>query len=453
LTLLPFFIMTSREILQKIYHRALLAANPKTAVQKKLLLEGDVLRAEDQSYQLSDYRHIYLLGVGKAAYSMAYGVWEVLGGRITEGLILTKDGSGGPLGNLICLEASHPIPDQRGYQGARQIWDIAHKAEAEDLIIYLFSGGASSLTPLPMQPLSLEDKQITTQILLEAGATVVELNAVRKHLSAFKGGRLAQEAYPAAQIALILSDVVGDRLDFVGSGPTCPDTSSFTDCWWVVEKYKLEQKLPPTVFEFLNHGKAGLLSETPKKGDPLFNKVQNVLVANNRASLVAAQEEARALGYTPLLVSHEITGEAEETAKILAKLALDIQKGNGSASPLVCLVAGGETTVKLKGESGKGGRCQEMALAAAIQLQGQAGISFLFAGSDGQDGPTEAAGAFAFTGSVARAKARGLDAEAYLVAHNSYSFFEQLDDLLLTGPTGTNVMDFYLGLVNPLPEE
>lgn len=439
--------MTSREILQRIYRQALLAANPKAAVQKALVLTGETLQVQDKIYPLSAFRHVYLLGIGKAAYLMGQGAAEILGNRLTEGIIITKDGCGGPLKNIGCLEASHPVPDQRGYRGAQRIWEIAQRAQEDDLIIYLFSGGASALAPLPYPPVTLEDKQKTTEILLASGAGIVEINAVRKHLSAIKGGRLAQEAYPAAQISLIISDVVGDRLDFVGSGPTCPDTSSFTDCWWILEKYKLEKQLPPRVFEFLSHGKAGLLPETPKKGNPIFAKVQNVLVADNRCSLAAAQEVARSLGYTPLLLSTEISGEAQGAAKVLTKLALEIQEEKVPLPPPVCLVAGGETTVNHQGK-GKGGRCQEMALAAALEIQDSAGISFLFAGSDGQDGPTEAAGAFAFGGTVARARSLGLDPKNFLVEHDSYHFFEKLGDLFLTGPTGTNVMDFYLGLID-----
>lgn len=437
----------TREILQRIYHRALLAANPKAAVQKALVLEGDTLQVKGRAYRLSAYRHLYLLGVGKAVNAMAQGVMEIMGDRVTRGVIITKEGCGGPLEKIECFEASHPLPDRRGQEGAQQLKAIAQKAKADDLIIFLISGGASALAPLPLSPLTLEDKQKTTEVLLAAGAGIVEINAIRKHLSAFKGGRLAEAAYPATQIALILSDVLGDHLSFVGSGPTCPDRSSFTDCWWVMEKYKLEKALPPTVFEFLCHGKAGLLPETPKKGNPIFDKIQNIMVANNRASLLAAQEEASQLGYTPLLVSSEISGEAQEAVKILTKLAQEIQEGKGPEKPPVCLVAGGETTVKLQG-TGKGGRCQEMALIAALQLQDKAGIVFLFAGSDGQDGPTEAAGAFALGDTVRRAREQGLDPEKFLEEHNSYHFFEKLGDLLLTGPTGTNVMDFYFGVID-----
>lgn len=431
--------MQSEKLLRRhalaIFRAAVAAADPRRTVRETL-----------GGMDLSRYRRIFVVGAGKASAAMAQAAEQVLGRRIHGGWINTKDGHLAPLRRVHLHEASHPVPDERGVEGARRIAEIAAQAGEGDLLLCLISGGGSALLPLPMAPLTLAEKQETTRLLLACGATIHEINAVRKHLSAIKGGRLARLAAPAHVLSLLLSDVIGDPLDVIASGPTAPDPSTFRTAWDVIEKYGLEGKIPAAARRLLEDGLAGRIEETPKPGDACFARTRNLIVGSNRLAVDAAARKARELGYRPLVLSTTIEGETRDIALMHAAIAREIVESGRPARPPVCVISGGETTVTLRGQ-GLGGRNQEFALAAAIALDGLPGVLAFSAGTDGTDGPTPAAGAMADGATVGRAAALGLDARKMLAANDSYHFFEPLGDLVVTGPTGTNVMDVRLLLI------
>jgi hydroxypyruvate reductase len=391
----------------------------------------------------SGYRRILVVGAGKASGAMAQALEEALGDRISDGLVVVKDGYTAPTRKIKLVEAGHPIPDERGRRAANEILAVARSAAGDDLVIALISGGGSALTPCSAPPITLEEKQALTRLLLAAGATINELNAVRKHCSLFKGGRLAQAASPAPVLALVLSDVIGDPLDVIASGPTAPDPTTYADALAILERFGLRAKVPRAVVEHLDRGARGEIPETPKADDPVFRRVQNRVIGNNHLVVEAAVREAEALGFRVAFVTSALGGEAREVAKEFCGLAT-------AASPPACLVAGGETTVTVKG-NGIGGRCQEFALAGALSLEGMNDVLLLAAGTDGTDGPTDAAGAFADGNTMTKAARRNLDARASLESNDSYRFFSDLGDLITTGPTSTNLLDLYLLLVGPLP--
>jgi hydroxypyruvate reductase len=427
----------------KIFQAALKAADPKKAVQQHLGLEGGTLKVGRRRYRLADYRHIYVIGAGKASVSMGAAVERILGPRITGGVIATKYGHGARLKYLRVRECGHPVPDEAGVAAAQELARIASDATEDDLVLALISGGASALAPYPLEPVTLADKQETTRLLLACGATIHEINAVRKHLSGLKGGRLAQLAFPATLIALILSDVIGDRLDVIGSGMTAPDPSTFADAWAVIAKYHLEDRIPASVRGILQGGLKGEVPETPKPGDPIFAKTLNLIIGSNRLALEAAAQAARREGLRPLILSSRIAGETRDIAAAHAAILMEAVESGRPVRPPACIISGGETTVTLRGP-GKGGRNQEFVLAAAVELDGVAHAVVLSAGTDGTDGPTDAAGAIADGQTLRRAEQAGLDAGASLAINDSYHFFDRLGDLIRTGPTGTNVMDIHL---------
>jgi hydroxypyruvate reductase len=405
-----------------------------------------VLTVADRRYDLGDLRNVFVIGAGKAACPMAAVLEEILSDRLTGGLVNVKYGHLAPLQKIRAQEAGHPIPDDAGLLGAKQILDLLAKAGQEDLVICVLSGGGSALLPMPCPGISLEEKQATTKLLLACGANINEMNAVRKHISQLKGGQLARVAYPATLISLILSDVIGDPLDVIASGPTVPDSSTFHEVKLIFDKYSLHEKLPLSVKKHIEKGVAGDTPETPKPNDPIFSKTQNVIVASNQQAIAAAKVEAEKRGYRALVLSSFIEGETREVARVHAAIAKEIRmSGNPLAAP-ACVISGGETTVTLRG-AGLGGRNQEFVLAAAIDMSGLANAVILSAGTDGTDGPTDAAGAIADGRTIQRAEVLGLTPQTFLVDNDSYHFFEKLDDLLITGPTNTNVMDLRLLLV------
>jgi hydroxypyruvate reductase len=408
-----------RQALQ-IFRAALKAANPYQAVLRHL-------RLSPQAYQ-----NIFVIGGGKASAQMARAVERLIGARITAGEINVKDGHGAKLRRIKINECGHPVPDQRGVAGARRIAQIASQAGPDDLVICLISGGASALLPLPAPSITLVQKQKITRSLLACGASIHEINCVRKHISAIKGGQLARLAYPATLLTLILSDVVGDDLDVIGSGPTVPDRSAIADARAVLNKYGIPNKLQ--------------MEETPKPGDKVFQKTRNVIVGSNALAVDAAAIEAVRLGFNTLVLSTSLVGEAREVARVHAAIAREIQVAGRPVRVPACVISGGETTVTIRGK-GLGGRNQEFALAAAIDIAGLGDTVILSAGTDGTDGPTDAAGAIADGETLARAQALGLDASAYLMNNDSYHFFKATGDLIQTGPTGTNVADIQLILV------
>jgi hydroxypyruvate reductase len=436
----------TRENLENVFRAGLRAVDPERAVLAALRRDGGRLEVEDRVYDLDGFRRVVLVGGGKGTAPMARAVETVLGGVLEEGRIVVKTGHGLELRKTRITEASHPVPDAAGVGGTRQILELLRDCTADDLVIVALSGGGSALLPAPYTPLELEDKREATRLLLECGATIGEINTLRKHLSLIKGGRLAQIAHPATVVTLILSDVVGDPPDVIASGPTTADSTTFRDCLEIVERYRLAGRLPAGVEKVLREGAAGDIRETPAAGDPVLERVQNVIVGNNRAALQAACERARRLGYASLVLSSRIEGEAREAGRVLAAIARECEDSGSPLAPPAAILAGGETTVTLRG-GGKGGRNQELALACALALEGCSGVAVLSAGTDGTDGPTDAAGAFADGDTCRRARVAGLDPRAFLARDDSYEFFRSLGDLFITGPTRTNVMDMMIFLV------
>ena len=429
-----------------IFQAGLRAVAPGAAIKKVCQSGNNILTVDGQNYDLNLFNKVIVLGAGKAAASMAKAIEEILGDRITTGLITVKYRHLEKLDKIAIKEAGHPVPDQNGLDGARAIYQLASSADENTLVLCLLSGGGSALSPLPVEGVTLADKQQTTKALLACGATIHEMNAIRKHLSSIKGGGLAKAVYPATLITLILSDVVGDDLDSIASGPCVPDSKTYADCLAIFKKYSIENEVPPNVLSHIAAGIAGNVAETPKAGQDFFKKTQNVIVASNFNALLKAKEKADELGYDTLLLSSMLEGETRDLAATHIAIAREIQQHGYPLQQPACILSGGETTVRIHG-SGKGGRNQEFVLAAAIKMAGIRNITVLSAGTDGSDGPTDAAGAIADDTTLQRASNAGLDPEKYLVNNDSYNFFDRLNDLYKTGPTNTNVMDLRIILI------
>jgi glycerate 2-kinase len=429
-----------REKVLPILSAALEAVDPIHAVKRHVSLAGDELRIGKRVYDLSEYRNIYIIGGGKAGGSMALAMEEILGEHLTAGLINTKYGYLSETEIVRINEAGHPIPDAAGMSGAREIVEMAAKASEDDLLVCLISGGGSALMTLPVEGITLVDMENLTLALLRCGATINEINAIRKHLSQIKGGNLSRLGYPAEVVSLILSDVVGNPLDVIASGPTVPDSSTFVQAYGIIESYGLLDELPSSIVEHLHKGKEGIIPETPKDGDPVFAKTYNLIIASNEVAAQAAKAKAEDLGFNALLLSTFVEGEAREVAHVFSAIAKEILHSGRPVSPPACVVAGGETTVTIRAE-GKGGRNQELALAGALQIEGLDEVMIVTLATDGTDGPTDAAGAIADGSTLQRGMEKGLSASAYLANNDSYHFFEELDDLIITGPTNTNVND------------
>ena len=387
-----------------------------------------------------------VVGAGKASGAMAAAAETALGDAIADGFVVVKDGYRAATRRIRIVEAGHPVPDERGLAAAREIRAVAEAADADDLLLVLVSGGGSALTPAPVPPITLADKQAMTRLLLAAGANINQLNAIRKHCSLLKGGQLARAAAPARVHALLLSDVIGDPLDVIASGPTAPDASTFGEALAILRRFDLLGRVPASIVERLERGAGGELPETPKPDDPIFRRVNNVIIGNNTLIVDAAAARARGLGYAPHVLTRSLEGEAREVAGRLVALAREIRAGRGPVAAPACVIAGGETTVTVRGH-GRGGRCQEFGLAAALALDGLDGIAALAAGTDGTDGPTDAAGALVDSGSGARARARGLDPRARLEDNDSNPALAATGDLVVTGPTNTNLLDLYLLMI------
>jgi glycerate 2-kinase len=429
-----------------IFAAGLAAADPARLIQRCLQVDGQVLRAGERLYDLTKHSDLYIVGAGKATARMALAVEALLGERIAGGIIIVKRGHRIPLRKVEVVEAGHPIPDQTGVNATESIIRLLRRTQKTDLILCLISGGASALWCSPIEGLSLQDKQQTTQALLECGARIQEVNTIRKHTSGVKGGRLVEIVHPATVLSLILSDVIDDSLDNIGSGPTAPDSSTFADCLSIVERYGVGEMIPVAVRSFLKKGAAGEIVDTPKAGDPIFQKVQNLVIGNNQLALVAAKEKAEALGYQTLVLSSAIEGEARKVAIDHMIMARNVLSGSRPIRPPACIISGGETTVTIRGD-GLGGRNQEFALAAAIEIDGLGGVVAFSGGTDGTDGPTDAAGGIVDGTTVQRGRDKGLDARSYLERNDSYPFLRTVGDLLITGPTLTNVMDLRVVLI------
>ncbi len=425
----------------QIFRAALQAADPYQAVLDCVGFDGQLLKIAAKRYRVADFDRIQVIGAGKASAAMASAIERLLGRSVSGGLINVPDGIETRLRRIELQPCGHPIPDERGAEGARRMLEIAGAAGPRDLLIALISGGASAMLPAPAPPLTLEGKQQLTRQLLACGATIHEMNAVRKHLSLIKGGQLAKAAFPARLHTLMISDVVGDDPEVIGSGPTVPDPSTLSDAKRILKKYGLTA--PAGNLEAALH-------ETPKPGDPVFRDARYRIIASNKQAIAAAAKCARELGYHTRVLSTTIQGETRDAAAQHAEIAREILETGRPLRRPACILSGGETTVTLRG-NGLGGRNQEFVLAAILALD-QAGsgagpVTVLSAGTDGIDGPTDAAGAIADSSTLARAAALGLDARAFLDNNDSYHFFEPLNALLKTGPTGTNVADVRMLLV------
>ncbi len=445
-TNLPF-IEHMRQQAKTIFQAALHAVKPEEAIRSRMNVSNGVLTIGERTFSLKDYNRIFVVGAGKADAPMAQAVERLLGQQVSDGIILVKDGHGLPLNRIRLHEARHPVPDERGVSGTQKILSLVRNADEQDLVICLISGGGSALLVAPAEGISLKDKQDVTQLLLGCGATIHEMNAVRKHLSRVKGGGLARSAHPATVVSLILSDVIGDDLDVIASGPTVQDSSTFQQVMHIVQTYDLWDRIPLSVRKHIEKGMKGEIEETPKPGDPSFQRDSWELVGTNLQALTAARKEAERQGYHTLILSGMIEGETSEVAKVHTAIAKEIVRSGNPLSPPLCLLSGGETTVTIKGK-GKGGRNQEFALSAALEIDGKKQMVVLSGGTDGTDGPTDAAGAIVDGKTIVRAREKGLDPLDYLHRNDSYTFFEALGDLLITGPTRTNVMDVCIMLID-----
>jgi glycerate 2-kinase len=409
------------------------------AILDSALAAGDVTPLVHRHLRLdSRHRRVLVLGCGKASAAMAAAAEEALADRIAGGFVVVKDGCAVPVSRAEIAEAGHPVPDERGLAASARLLEEAHAAGEESLVLFLVSGGGSALTPSPAPPITLAEKQEVTRLLLASGATIGELNAVRKHLSRFKGGQLARAAWPASVLTLALSDVIGDPLDVIASGPTAPDPTTFADAREVLARRGLAGRVPASVAARLEAGRRGEIEETPKPGDRLFGRVTNVVIGNNALIADAAVAAASRLGYRPHLATRELQGEAREVARDLVVRARGLD-------PPACLIAGGETTVTVTGK-GRGGRCQEFALAAALELLPTDRMTVLAAGTDGTDGPTDAAGAIVDGHSVARGTHAGGDVHRAMADNDAYRFLAASGDLIVSGPTRTNLLDLYVVL-------
>ncbi|MBD3217838.1 MAG: DUF4147 domain-containing protein [candidate division Zixibacteria bacterium] len=456
-------MIDKRDDLLQIAQAAICSVSPYGMIKEKIKLHGDILSfSSGDSVDLSKFDAVYVIGAGKATAPMAKALEEILGNRITDGAISIKPGHTAGLKIIRQIEGGHPVPTEGSIDAAAVIADLAKKGGEKTLFLNCISGGGSALLTLPFYDdthrITLADMQETTKALLFCGATIYEINCIRKHLSGIKGGRLAERIYPARSISLILSDVVGDDLQSIASGLTVPDKTTFQQAMGIIEKYGIAGSIPIRVMELITDGVAGYVEETPSNENPCFTKSTNVLLGTNALALRAAAEKAGALGYNPFLLTSRVIGEAREIAKFYAGLAQEAAAsaerdnthklpGGGSYKKPVCILAGGETTVTIRG-NGKGGRNQEMALAflseVADRPEAYPGILFASVATDGNDGPTDAAGGFASVDLMKKAEEAGMEINGYLADNDAYSFFSRIDGLIKTGPTNTNVCDLQI---------
>jgi glycerate-2-kinase len=434
-----------RPLLRKLLVRGLAAVDGRTAVGRAISRNGEELVIGRRRYDLRRYERVVVVGAGKATASMARAVEQRLGPRLQGGFVVVKYGHGLPTKRIVVAEAGHPVPDRSGRRAAARLCAMAAELGRRDLLIVLLSGGASSLLPAPVAGVTLADKQRTTQQLLRCGASIPEINTVRKHLSQIKGGHLA-ELTEATVVTLILSDVLGDDLSAIASGPTAPDPTTYQDAVTILKRDRIWRALPQRVRQHLDRGCQGFTSETPKPGSSLFRRVHHHIVGNNAMAVMAVTCAAREAGLRTLVHTPAITGEAREAGRRFGALARDIVHEGKPLQRPCCVVAGGETTVTVTGK-GTGGRAQEFATAAALEIAGLAKVWVVAIGTDGTDGPTDAAGAVIDGNTVARAQRLSVDLKGALKRHNTYPALKRLHQLIITGPTGTNVNDLYLLLV------
>ncbi len=434
-----------RDHIDRIIAAALAAVEPAACVERAVTVEGNTLCVGGRYYDLSACKRLIVVGAGKGSAAMAAGLERVFGDRLEGGRVTVKYGHSCPLDRVSVGEAGHPLPDESGVREAARALEIAQGAGADDLVFCLISGGGSALWPAPVDGVTLADKQLVTRLLLGSGASIDEMNAVRKHLSRIKGGQLAVAVAPARLVCLMLSDVIGDRIDVIASGPACPDLHTFSDAWAVLEKYDLTDRIPETARDHLREGLGGHRPETPKEGNSVFERVQNCIVGSNTAALESAGDCARMLGYRPRIVCSDRAGDTADCAELIVR-EWQAERRETETHP-VCLLWGGETTMKLPETPGKGGRNQHLALLLAKSLHDVDGVTFASFGTDGTDGPTDAAGGVVDGGTLSRGHTLGLDIESSLRRCDSGEYLSGTGALIVTGPTNTNVMDIQILLL------
>jgi glycerate 2-kinase len=427
-----------------VLQAAMQAVDPVQAVHRAMHLFGDRLRIGDREYDLRQYERVIVVGFGKAAAAMLAGVIEILGEHITTGAIIAKyidpNQAVRKSQQIKILQGDHPVPGTYSLVSSQQLLASLEDTTEHDFVLCLISGGGSALFTLPQPGIELEDLQVVTRLLLGSGAEIGEINVLRKHLDRVKGGGLARLAAPAQLVTLIISDVIGSPLDAIASGPSVPDSSTYSDALYTLEKYRLQDQAPPRIMHVLKDGAAGKLPETLKPGDPVFERVQNTIIADNFLAAQAAAAQARAYGWNTLLLTTYLHGEASQAGMLLGGVLRQIATSSDPIQRPACIIAGGETTVTLRGE-GMGGRNQELALGAVTELAGLERAALIALATDGDDGPTDAAGAVVTGETLSRGLSLGMKPVAFLDQNNSYAYFQALDDLLLTGPSGTNVND------------
>jgi len=437
--------MNKRNIAEQIFLAGVKSVLPEKLITGIMKLEGSVLSVGEYKLSLENISNIYVIGAGKASGAMGHYVESILGSRISGGHIVVKYGHSCKLRRIEVTEAGHPTPDSNGFKATQDIVKISSKLSEKDLVICLISGGGSALLADLPEGILPEELYIVNNLLIRCGASINEINTVRKHLSRVKGGQLARIVRPAQLVTLIISDVIGNPLDVIASGPTVPDPSTFSDALNIIEKYNLESDITKGVLNYLKEGMNRIHPETPKLNDPLFYGTLNILAGTNLTALRSAKDLADELGFKPYIIDSELSGDVVSTCESIIDTVTSFRSNNEVQKP-ICLLFGGETTVKVNG-NGLGGRNQHLALSAAIRLAGISGVTFLAAGTDGNDGPTNAAGAVVDSETVERAASLKEDPVEYLYQFNSYNFFKRIGGHIMTGPTYTNVMDLIVVLV------
>lgn len=439
---------------ERILKKALLSVDPYESIKNHLMIKNNVLRVLDRVYELNKYRRVIVIGAGKACCSMSRAIEEILENNINyTGIVITKYNHTLPLKHIKVIEASHPIPDENSLKGTKEIINLLNSTNRDDLVICLISGGTSAFFVKPVESITFGEKQELTKILLRRGLNIHEINTVRKHISQVKGGKLSEFIYPSESISLILSDVIGDDIDTIGSGPTVPDKTTFKDVYRILKKYDLMDKIPESIKIHIEKGMNDLIMDTPKSDSNIFENTYNIIIGSNLIALISAKEEAINQGFKPLVLSSTIEGETKEVAGVHMAITREILTSGNPLSPPVCIISGGETTVTVKGE-GIGGRNQEFVLACVVNMKKflkeeyKDRIVVISVGTDGTDGFTSAAGAMSDGYILENTKILNINPDDYLSNNDSYNFFKKLNDLIITGPTNTNVADIRLILIN-----
>jgi len=430
----------------RIIEASLKAVDPYQLIKEQIIRTGDTLVISgSETINLSDYDRVFLCGAGKGAAAITRAMEELLGDYLVGGDVIVKYDHMADVRKIILHEAAHPVPDQNSLKATEILLNNLDNITERDCVFVLLTGGGSALLESLPEEIKLEDLQELSSVLLKCSATIHEINCIRKHISLIKGGQLARKIHPARCITLALSDVIGDNLSVIASGPTSPDPTTFNQALAILDKYDVTTQIPNAVLSHLKKGSEGKIVDTPKDKDAIFKTVTNLVIGNNRLALNRAKETAESLGYESIILTSMLQGEAKEIAKVIASIIDEIHLSGTPLKKPACVLLGGEPTVKIQG-SGKGGRNQELTLAVALTNITKPYVC-VSVGSDGTDGPTDAAGAIVDNTTLSRAEKAGLKAQDYLRNNDSYHFFAALGDLIITGPTGTNVMDIIFTLI------